>query len=171
MPSFDLDTNLAEDRAYQLARTGPVTLFRQTLGETTAWLSEHGYQIVRLHAGDWQTQADFHRAIKSALDFPDYYGNNLDALNDCMSEVATYDYGAAKDATGTVLVFTAYDAFAAREPRVAQVILDIIAQTARVAMMVGHRMLCLVQSNDPAISFDPVGAAAVRWHLAEHGRR
>lgn len=28
----------------------------------------------------------FHRALAKALDFPDYYGNNLDALFDCLTE-------------------------------------------------------------------------------------
>lgn len=28
-----------------------------------------------------------HEELKSALDFPDYYGKNLDALNDCLSEI------------------------------------------------------------------------------------
>lgn len=30
---------------------------------------------------------DPHEAIKEALDFPDYYGKNLDALFDCLTEV------------------------------------------------------------------------------------
>lgn len=137
-----------------------VTLYQRPVDDICDWLTEHGYQLVRLAAG-WDTQADFHHDIKVALDFPDYYGANLDAFNDCMRDVATYDYGASRDATGTVLVFTGYDAFARREPHAAQAILDIIAGTARFAMLFGHRMLCLVQSNDPNIGFDPVGATPV----------
>lgn len=29
-----------------------------------------------------------HEEIKSAFGFPDYYGKNLDALNDCISEMS-----------------------------------------------------------------------------------
>ena len=28
-----------------------------------------------------------HETLKQSLDFPDYYGKNLDALNDCLSEI------------------------------------------------------------------------------------
>ena len=28
-----------------------------------------------------------HEEIKNALGFPDYYGKNLDALNDCLAEI------------------------------------------------------------------------------------
>ena len=31
--------------------------------------------------------ADLHRAFAGALDFPDYYGKNLDALHDCLTDV------------------------------------------------------------------------------------
>lgn len=30
-----------------------------------------------------------HSEMKKALDFPDYYGGNLDALNDALSELST----------------------------------------------------------------------------------
>jgi hypothetical protein len=160
---FDLDAAL--DRDYHLIKNGPVTLHRNP--EIRDWLADHGYQLVRLDAGDWATQADFHRDIRAALDFPDYYGNNLNAFNDCMRDVATYEYGAHRDATGTVLVFTGYDAFARREPRAAAVILDVFANAARLGMLFGHRMLCLVQSDDPDLHFDPVGATPVLWHPAE----
>jgi hypothetical protein len=157
------------DRAFHLVKNGDVTLFWRTeiLEELVAGLVQGGYQIVRLDAGSWAKQADFHRDIKAALDFPDYYGHNLDAFNDCMRDVASWEYGASRDATGTVLVFTGYDAFAGREPEAAQVILDIVAVAARWSMLFGHRMLCLVQSNDPHISFEPVGARPVLWNLAE----
>ena len=32
------------------------------------------------------SHADLHRAFSEALDFPPYYGNNLDALRDCLTE-------------------------------------------------------------------------------------
>lgn len=160
MAPFDLDADLAGDLAFRLAMNSAVTSYQrpEALDDTCAWLTGHGYQLVRLDASTWATQGDFHRDIKAALDFPDYYGANLDAFNDCMRDVATYDYGASRDTTGTVLVFTGYDAFARHEPRAAQVILDIVAGTARFAMLFGHRMLCLVQSDT---RFDPVGATPV----------
>jgi hypothetical protein len=170
---FDPDGDIAEDRAYQLVMTGPVALFwhPDVLTGTTDWLTAHGYQLVRLAAGTWTTQADFHRDVAAALDFPDYYGHNLDAFNDCLGDVARYAYGASRDATGTVLVFTGYDVFAGHEPEAAQIILDIIADRARLAMLIGHRFLCLAQSDDPGIAFDPVGATSVSWNPAEETAR
>lgn len=45
--------------------------------------------------------------------------------------------------------------------------LDIIAGQACAAALFGHRVCCLVQSNDPAIRFEPVGATPVAWNDAE----
>ena len=36
-----------------------------------------------------RTKEDLHRLFREALCFPDWYGNNLDALYDCMTEVQT----------------------------------------------------------------------------------
>lgn len=38
-------------------------------------------------AADWMTPQDAHRALKEALGFPDYYGHNLDALHDCLTDL------------------------------------------------------------------------------------
>lgn len=32
-------------------------------------------------------RSDLHRAFADALSFPDHYGNNLDALHDCLTEI------------------------------------------------------------------------------------
>ena len=45
--------------------------------------------------------------------------------------------------------------------------LDSIAGQARRAVLTGHRMLCLVHSGDPKITFEPVGAMPVMWNPAE----
>jgi Barstar (barnase inhibitor) len=169
VPSFDLDADLSDDRAYELLKNSPVTLFRrpEILDQVLGWLTEHNYRLIRLDASRWAAEADFHRDIPATLDFPDYYGQNLNAFNDCLRDVTTYEYGAARDTTGTVLLFLRYDDFTKREPYAAQSILDIVATQARDAMLFGHRMLCLVQSNDPTIEFDPVGAASVMWNPSE----
>lgn len=36
-----------------------------------------------------ETKQQLHAALKEALSFPDWYGNNLDALYDCLTEVDT----------------------------------------------------------------------------------
>ena len=33
-------------------------------------------------------QSDLHRALADALAFPDHYGNNLDALHDCLTDIS-----------------------------------------------------------------------------------
>jgi hypothetical protein len=167
--AFDLDTDQSEDVAFNLVINTFVSLFWRTelLDETVRWLVDHDYEVVRLDAARWTSEADLHRDFAAALDFPDYYGENLDALNDCLRGVAGYAFGTSPKATGLVLALTGYDAFAARLPRVAYDVLDIIARQAREAMLIGHRMLGLVQSNDPDIEFEPVGATPVLWNPAE----
>lgn len=169
MAAFDPETDLSQDLAYRLLINTSVTLFwrPQVLDETTAWLSAHGYQVTGIDASQWSTEHDLHRDIAAALSFPDYYGRNLDALNDCMRDVVSQDYGWAPGTTGLALAFTGYDAFAARCPRAAQIVLDIMADHSRSAALFGRRLTCLIQSNDPHICFEPVGATAVTWNDAE----
>ncbi|MFF1875733.1 barstar family protein, partial [Kitasatospora herbaricolor] len=140
---------------------------RSVLDETTTWLADQGYQVTALDASSWSTEADLHRDIAQVLSFPDSYGRNLDALNDCLRDVVTLDYGWDSHATGLVLAFTGYEAFAASCPRPAQTVLDLVAQHSRVAALFGRRLIGLVQSDDPRISFEAVGADPVLWNGAE----
>jgi hypothetical protein len=146
-----------------------VTLFWRPEGleETTAWLSAHGYQVTRVDASSWDGERDFHVDIASALNFPDYYGHNLNAFVDCMRDVVAQHYGWAPDTAGLAVVFTGYDAFAAQSPDAAQSVLDIMAIQSRSAALLGRRLMCLVQCDDPDIAFAPVGATPVIWNDAE----
>jgi RNAse (barnase) inhibitor barstar len=169
MAAWDPADLVSHPRDFQLVRDSFVTMFwsRAVLQEATGWLNDHGYHVMTLDASAWTLPSDMHREVAAALDFPDYYGRNLDALNDCMGDVAAGDYGAPADATGLVLVLMNFDTFAASHGPIAQALLDIFAAQARKAALFGHRMLCLVQSGDPKLSFEPVGATPAVWNDAE----
>ncbi|GAA4844018.1 hypothetical protein GCM10025787_26960 [Saccharopolyspora rosea] len=169
MAPFDPSAECTQQLDFQLVRNGFVTLFRSrsALGGTTSWLTERGYRVVTVDASGWTADADLHRDLAAALDFPDYYGANLDALNDCLSDVAWCEYGASRESTGFVLVLDGYDAFARHRPRSAHAVLDMFADQARAAALIGHRMMCLVRSDDPRLSFDVVGATPVLWNPRE----
>ena len=42
---------------------------------------------VQLSAAAWDTPEKAHAALADALAFPDYYGHNLDALHDCLTDM------------------------------------------------------------------------------------
>lgn len=138
------------------------------LDETVGWLRAHDYRVVELDAESWSSEADIYQDLGSGLHFPDYFGHNMAALNDCMRDIAAGDYGwDVEHETGVVIVLKRFDAFAKVDRRTAQTMLDIVAVQARCAILIGNRMICLVQSNDPHLAFEPVGAMPVMWNDAE----
>jgi hypothetical protein len=169
MAAFDADAGRTHPADYDLLVDGFVHLFHRpdVLDDTVALLEGLGYDVVRVAAVAWTGEGDLHRDLAAALDFPAHYGNDLDALDDCLGDVVAYDYATSRDATGFALVLTGYDHFAARQPVVAHTMLDIFATRARSGALIGHRMICLVQSDDPQLSLDPVGAQPVRWSHAD----
>lgn len=102
-----------------------------------------------------------HEAFSSALEFPEYYGRNLAALNDCLSEIEV------PFESGRVLVLNRYDYFAAKFPYAAWAVLDVMEFNSRYLLLFGLRLIVLVQSDDPRISFDPVGGRPVMWNGRE----
>ena len=148
---------------WAMFQDGWVTLYcrQDILEEECAWLSEHGYRIHRLNCAHWPSAAEALRDIGSTLSFPDYYGQNLDAMNDCLSDLEVPNDG------GTAVVLLHYDRFAATDRDSAQTILDIFAVNSRRRMLFGQRLAILAQSDDPGLSFEPVGATPVDWNRRE----
>jgi hypothetical protein len=139
----------------------------EILNATVDWLTHAGYEVVSLNASLWDSDESFHQDLAAALAFPDYYGKNLNALNDCLGDVASYEYGGSKQAAGTVLVVRRYETFVAVDRPIAEAVLNIFAVQARVGALLGHRMLMLIQSDDPDLRVPPAGASPVGWNPEE----
>jgi len=131
------------------------------LGEDVARLQAEGYITDEFDCSDWNSESDFHQEVARRLAFPDYYGRNLDAFNDCMSVIEVPDSG------GRAIVFRRFDLFARREPSVVHHILDILALSSWRFLLVGRRLLTLAQSDDARIEFEPVGAHPAMWNPRE----
>ncbi|MFJ4230790.1 barstar family protein [Cellulosimicrobium cellulans] len=121
-------------------------------------LAARGFQVVILDAGSWSTGAEVHRDLSAALDFPAYYGRNLDALADCLSDVVAREYGWQPSAAGLALVFLGFDRFAAALPDLATALVDIVVTEARGAAEAGATMALLLQSDDRELGRDSMNA-------------
>ena len=151
------DDALRVDR--QLLLVGPVALYGPTkrLQEHVAALESYGYRCPAFDCGEWESEAAMHRALAARLEFPGYYGHNLNALNDCLSDIDIPEAG------GVALVMWRFDRFARLAGEQAWQVLDVIASASWVHRLYGRRLLGLVQSDDPDLQFAPVGARPVMW--------
>lgn len=135
---------------------------QQNLDSTVEWLSNRGYHVVRLDASEWSELSSMHRAFASALDFPAYYGANLNALADCLGDVAEMAYGWPAEALGLVLVLDGVDS-TGLELGTIRAVLAIISRAARHGSLVGNRLLCIVRSEDDSAQNALAAGGLVLW--------
>jgi hypothetical protein len=145
---------------WQLLQNSSVHRFRSEheMERTAEGLADLGYAIHSLGAGTWRHEDEMHTALAAELEFPSYYGRNLDALNDVFTDIAEYRYGSDPNTTGTVLILAGYESFTRHSPGLAQSLLKIFARSARHGLLVGHPMLCLISAihDVPVVEATPV---------------
>jgi RNAse (barnase) inhibitor barstar len=147
----------------QLLQSSAVTLYHKPslLAQDVLCLQQFGYRLYTLDAALWRSAADFHAAARRELAFPEYYAANLASWIDCLGELDVPYEG------GVVMQFRHFDAFARSDPTFAHTLLDSIESTSRRFLLLGQRLLALVQSDDPRIRFDRIGAVPVNWNPRE----
>jgi hypothetical protein len=145
---------------WRLLRDGHVFRYDRAgdLASAGSALVELGYLVRRADASSWSLKSDVHGGLANALAFPEHYGANLDALIDALRDVADYSCGADPATTGTVLLINNYRRVVEMDGQFAHAVLDEFARAARVGLLLGHPMLCLVTCD---VDLDPVGAMAV----------
>ncbi|MEZ5345797.1 MAG: barstar family protein [Pyrinomonadaceae bacterium] len=155
----EVPDNFYQRLDYQLLRNGPVNLYYSPdlLEQDLNTLKELKYEIDEFDCSGWKNPAEMHEQIARKLDFPEYYGKNLDALNDCLSAIEI------PEMSGRALVFRRFEMFSAIEPKVAWNLLDIIAHNAWTHLVWNERLFAMVQSSDPNIRFDNLGSHSASW--------
>jgi RNAse (barnase) inhibitor barstar len=172
MTSFCRNPSEWQRLDWRLIQSGSIALYfhppvlERDLGE----LKAHGYAIYEFRCDSWASEEMMHRDMKQVLKFPDYYGHNLHALQDCLSDLEIPDH------SGVALVLHRFDAFAKAagatvyphaERAVAEFVLDVLATAARYLMLTGSRFIAMVQSNDPQIGFERLGCVSATWNPKE----
>ncbi len=158
-----------QDLGFNLAQNGFVAKFyaRKVLDDTLSTFQFAGYRIVSLDAGQWSTELAMHHSFSTALHFPTYYGRNLDALADCLSDVAELDYGWTETDTGLIIVIESFDRFYTAMPEIAITVLNIVSQAASRGALLGNRLLCFVRSGDPRLELGQIGGYDPQWNQRE----
>jgi RNAse (barnase) inhibitor barstar len=148
---------------WQLLQNGAINLYYRPaiLDEHIAWLVSHAYLVHEFDCSIWTSQSDFHEAISAKLNFPGWYGQNIDAFNDCLCDIEIPDNG------GTALVFRRFDCFLSKEPEFAEWVLDVIQDNSRLHSLFGQRLFAMLQSDDPSLKLKPVGECHARWNRRE----
>jgi hypothetical protein len=151
---------------FELLRDSPVTLYRsrEILAEHVAWLRRHGYLVHQFDCAGWLSEEDFHTEVGRNPGFLGYSGRNVAAFNDRLCQIAVPEEG------GTALVSLSFEVLYRLSPEPAWHILDIGARWSRLFLLTGRRLIALVQSDDPDIRVEPVGARPILLNGDEQGR-
>ncbi|MEM1505804.1 barstar family protein [Domibacillus sp. 8LH] len=144
-----------------LMLNGSVKLFmsNKILDKYIADISHEGFEIYTFDCSRWDSK-NYHHDLAAVLDFPCYYGENLDAFNDCLSDMV-------EEETDFVLVFKNYELFAKQNLEVAFKLLDIIQINSWRFLIEDVKLLSFVQSNDATMSFPNLGAMSAEWNGEE----
>ena len=91
------------------------------------------------------------------LKLPDYYGSNFDALHECLQDLDIKE-------TGLVIVLVHFDAW---DPGKGRVLIEIIDRASRFHLLLGERIILLIQVDDPNTTFDPIKSTSPIWNRRE----
>jgi RNAse (barnase) inhibitor barstar len=171
MTAFKSDEFNEEKLDFKILRDGGIALYWRTqyFQEDVGWLRSTGYNVIEFECADWDSVDKMHDSLSTIPTFPSYYGRNLDALNECMCE----DLEIAEEG-GLCLALKHYDTFSKgpgapvnSKQGTAEIVLDILARACRCQMLIGRRLITLVQSDDPKVRFVGLDSVDAAWNRRE----
>lgn len=126
------------------------------------WLKNNQYKVIILDFSEISSVEEFHVKIKKACEFPDYYGENMSALSDCLLHDLEIPYEG-----GYALALKNFDLFYMKDKEMAHDILERLSEASRQRMLTGERLITLLQSSNPKFVPDTIGAYKISWNRHE----
>lgn len=80
------------------------------IDELRALCNEYGFQFFYINGKTITSKTEFFQASAAAMHFPDYFGDNWDAFNDCINDLSWLS------ANGYILLYTQPENFANSDP-------------------------------------------------------
>ena len=146
-------------------REGAVTLFTaaSALDEAIGRLSGAGYSVQRVDCADDERLI---RDLAVALRWEARMGYrpealNLDALHDALGDEP------GPDRPLLLLVLDGFDAFRARDPRRAHLVLDVLAGASRDHLLFDERLVIFVVTAERGLQIDNLGGRPAQWNRLE----
>ena len=154
------ENNTDTDRLdYAIMRDGAVSLYykKSVLHSDLEWFEKERYNVISFDCSKWGDEKIMHEQFKEKLYFPDYYGMNFNALDDCLSDFEIVQ-------VGQIIVFENLDSVK-RDLVVA--ILDTFAKASREKMLFGLRLIILAQVDEPHYEIGEIGGFTPVWNSNE----
>jgi hypothetical protein len=154
---------------WKILRDGGIALYRRPeyLAEDVQWLTAQNYKIYEFDCAQWTSESQMFNDIGRLLGFSEC--RNFDALDDDLSDLRIREDG------GVALVFRRFDVYAtgpgsalmASGPNQAEVLLDVMARASRFHLLIGHRFVTLVQTENPDYRVRGLASVSATWNHRE----
>lgn len=116
------------------------------IDELSSLCKEYGFQFFHINGKNIKSKADFFQKSAEIMIFPDYFGENWDAFNDCMNDLSWLS------ANGYLLLYTQPDNFAQNDPQEWAIALDIFQEAVEYWEGTDTPMYVLLQTDNLALN-------------------
>lgn len=101
--------------------------------------ADHGFTLFHVEGGTADSKDGFLELMSKALNFPDYFGMNWDAFEDCLTDMVSHE-----EAGGYLILYKGFETFAEKEPEDFSTALEIFKDATSFWSEQGKRMVVVL---------------------------
>jgi len=144
--------------------TGAVGIIydRAVLGAAISDLNAKSYRVAAFDCRRWENPLGAGQELGAALGMPESLPRTIPVVGNYIQELARSDSPFGDLRLRMAVVLGVFDDFLGRHRAEALLLLDELGQASRMAQLFQHRVLVIVQSDDPDLDFVAVPTITIR---------